>query len=122
MIRRPPRSTLFPYTTLFRSLRSPLLGPVRARLRHRPDLPELRIPIIHDRPGAALAERTQVPPQGSGEVLGGEVGIAVRAPGSLLHQLVDDPELRGVARRHLQGLRRLLALGAVAVEDRRAGP
>src|SRR5256885_12047960 len=26
MIRRPPRSTLFPYTTLFRSLRSPLLG------------------------------------------------------------------------------------------------
>src|SRR2546430_11041028 len=27
MIRRPPRSTLFPYTTLFRS--SPLRGPVR---------------------------------------------------------------------------------------------
>jgi len=29
MIRRPPRSTLFPYTTLFRS--------VPARLRHRDD-------------------------------------------------------------------------------------
>src|SRR2546430_8131229 len=26
MIRRPPRSTLFPYTTLFRSLRLPLVG------------------------------------------------------------------------------------------------
>src|SRR5437764_11800104 len=26
MIRRPPRSTLFPYTTLFRSLREPTLG------------------------------------------------------------------------------------------------
>src|SRR2546430_14743271 len=26
MIRRPPRSTLFPYTTLFRSLRAPLSG------------------------------------------------------------------------------------------------
>src|SRR2546425_5483095 len=26
MIRRPPRSTLFPYTTLFRSLESTLLG------------------------------------------------------------------------------------------------
>src|SRR5256885_10033084 len=26
MIRRPPRSTLFPYTTLFRSERQPLLG------------------------------------------------------------------------------------------------
>src|SRR2546430_5537586 len=31
MIRRPPRSTLFPYTTLFRSERQPL----RARERHR---------------------------------------------------------------------------------------
>src|SRR2546430_4921111 len=27
MIRRPPRSTLFPYTTLFRSLRRGLAGP-----------------------------------------------------------------------------------------------
>src|SRR5258706_725477 len=26
MIRRPPRSTLFPYTTLFRSLQSPLVS------------------------------------------------------------------------------------------------
>src|SRR5258705_8585198 len=32
MIRRPPRSTLFPYTTLFRS-------PARARSRHRLRLP-----------------------------------------------------------------------------------
>src|SRR5215469_18375429 len=31
MIRRPPRSTLFPYTTLFRSRRLP----VRRRVRHR---------------------------------------------------------------------------------------
>src|SRR5260370_18591040 len=42
MIRRPPRSTLFPYTTLFRSilqhqqLAVPEIDPdVRARLRHR---------------------------------------------------------------------------------------
>src|SRR5215213_12028686 len=35
MIRRPPRSTLFPYTTLFRPRR-----PARAhRERHAPDLP-----------------------------------------------------------------------------------
>src|SRR5260370_33994468 len=27
MIRRPPRSTLFPYTTLFRSVRGPEFGP-----------------------------------------------------------------------------------------------
>src|SRR2546425_3382077 len=31
MIRRPPRSTLFPYTTLFRSERRRLPGPVRAQ-------------------------------------------------------------------------------------------
>src|SRR2546430_14131370 len=31
MIRRPPRSTLFPYTTLFRSVRDPDRGGARAR-------------------------------------------------------------------------------------------
>src|SRR5688572_31161812 len=30
MIRRPPRSTLFPYTTLFRSVFFPALGPAAA--------------------------------------------------------------------------------------------
>src|SRR5258707_9559156 len=35
MIRRPPRSTLFPYTTLFRSLAPVRLGDVTAD--HRPD-------------------------------------------------------------------------------------
>src|SRR3712207_7522387 len=37
MIRRPPRSTLFPYTTLFRSRqrRQPRLRRRRARARHR---------------------------------------------------------------------------------------
>src|SRR2546430_11029958 len=32
MIRRPPRSTLFPYTTLFRSIRAIALQPVVSRL------------------------------------------------------------------------------------------
>src|SRR5256885_6304462 len=35
MIRRPPRSTLFPYTTLFRSTAARLGPPVRRRVRHR---------------------------------------------------------------------------------------
>src|SRR3712207_7071646 len=34
MIRRPPRSTLFPYTTLFRSDFAPLLPELLAHLRH----------------------------------------------------------------------------------------
>src|SRR5256885_3256468 len=37
MIRRPPRSTLFPYTTLFRSRGLNALGVAAARLRDRVD-------------------------------------------------------------------------------------
>src|SRR3712207_8980777 len=33
MIRRPPRSTLFPYTTLFRSWAVPLISPVRVTVK-----------------------------------------------------------------------------------------
>src|SRR5260221_10944124 len=36
MIRRPPRSTLFPYTTLFRSSVAPVVLPVRHPLRYGP--------------------------------------------------------------------------------------
>src|SRR5260221_10216945 len=36
MIRRPPRSTLFPYTTLFRSRPPPADPPGRERARHPP--------------------------------------------------------------------------------------
>src|SRR3712207_7116599 len=51
MIRRPPRSTLFPYTTLFRSLgvrMRPLSRTVAARLA--------RLPHRHVGPGLVLAE------------------------------------------------------------------
>src|SRR5258708_23904495 len=36
MIRRPPRSTLFPYTTLFRSYHRELIGEPCRRTRNRP--------------------------------------------------------------------------------------
>src|SRR5258708_22446108 len=36
MIRRPPRSTLFPYTTLFRSVSNERLRPRRRTRRHAP--------------------------------------------------------------------------------------
>src|SRR3989442_6334998 len=39
MIRRPPRSTLFPYTTLFRSHRLGALDRVRIVARHQHDFP-----------------------------------------------------------------------------------
>src|SRR3712207_7529305 len=59
MIRRPPRSTLFPYTTLFRSPERPRMeppGPVRLQhgdegiepLAGRPKAPAVRIRVVHD--------------------------------------------------------------------------
>src|SRR6266511_5312546 len=47
MIRRPPRSTLFPYTTLFRS-------PARPRRTRSPDGPRIRIPAPPDRKSTRL--------------------------------------------------------------------
>src|SRR3712207_7295378 len=44
MIRRPPRSTLFPYTTLFRSV---VLGGDRRRRRDAPDDQDLGVAVLH---------------------------------------------------------------------------
>src|SRR5687768_17873875 len=46
-MRRPPRSTLFPYTTLFRSTRPP---PPRPRPAPRKRRPEGREELRHDQP------------------------------------------------------------------------
>src|SRR5256885_12100308 len=48
MIRRPPRSTLFPYTTLFRSLLMAVQGPGQ-RLAVRPRLGVLVVVLGHHR-------------------------------------------------------------------------
>src|SRR5579871_7001827 len=52
MIRRPPRSTLFPYTTLFRSLRAGVEGgacraPRCSPRRHAPDRKSTRLNSSH---------------------------------------------------------------------------
>src|SRR5687768_18314034 len=63
MIRRPPRSTLFPYTTLFRS--PPDAGPQRRRDGHHPL--QRRPPAArHGRPGVRHRVR------GPGGLLGGD--------------------------------------------------
>src|SRR2546425_7812169 len=43
MIRRPPRSTLFPYTTLFRSMGRHIKAAVRAKARYSPSTPMARV-------------------------------------------------------------------------------
>src|SRR2546422_4180497 len=63
MIRRPPRSTLFPYTTLFRSRRSPVLWRSSLRVvprapsagpRARPATPDRRSSSSRDRKSTRL--------------------------------------------------------------------
>src|SRR3712207_8432012 len=57
MIRRPPRSTLFPYTTLFRSVVLPDAEGVQAHAVGELDLlQELRHPVLgpHDLPGGRV--------------------------------------------------------------------
>src|SRR2546422_3110479 len=54
MIRRPPRSTLFPYTTLFRSL-MPMLDPVFPSLPAPEDISPLELAVeIEDRKSTRL--------------------------------------------------------------------
>src|SRR5229473_6825965 len=55
MLRRPPRSTLFPYTTLFRS---PPCPPAGAKLRRRGDRPRTRAPRPARGPGRRSEEHT----------------------------------------------------------------
>src|SRR2546423_8113292 len=59
MIRRPPRSTLFPYTTLFRSLRPALrlARLLRSAARQPPSLPRPRPDAAQDRRRGARAPR-----------------------------------------------------------------
>src|SRR2546427_6401346 len=56
MIRRPPRSTLFPYTTLFRSLAAPSFTPLMERWRVRQVAEDLQATIYFAR-SEALKDR-----------------------------------------------------------------
>src|SRR2546427_3442677 len=61
MIRRPPRSTLFPYTTLFRSRPGHGRKPPRIRcvhLRAKPGFQARRL-VANQRQGAAPAKRSE---------------------------------------------------------------
>src|SRR5256886_13692178 len=73
MIRRPPRSTLFPYTTLFRSDVDGVLGQLRS--------------LRHDRAGP-LRDAAQL-----NDALGQEVDVLERGVMQLVEQLVERDEL-----------------------------
>src|SRR5256885_11380372 len=59
MIRRPPRSTLFPYTTLFRSVVAQLLAVAQARAvaQHHPGMRAQHGNVVGDGLGIGRADR-----------------------------------------------------------------
>src|SRR5260370_22802817 len=59
MIRRPPRSTLFPYTTLFRSLFNLVHRTAAAGPRRSGDRPAMRYDLVLRSRRAVLPEGTQ---------------------------------------------------------------
>src|SRR2546425_5913561 len=77
MIRRPPRSTLFPYTTLFRSLVELKLQveELRRRLEERPQ----RVEVIEVGPGSSVA--APLPVEVEGEPAGEKEGEVVYRAG-----------------------------------------
>src|SRR3712207_6873993 len=77
MIRRPPRSTLFPYTTLFRSLDLELLD------RQALDQLVLR---VEDRVLAGVRRESQAEPAGAGA----DLGETLRARPRLVAELRQD--------------------------------
>src|SRR3989441_4892974 len=101
MIRRPPRSTLFPYTTLFRSLVAHALQNVL--VRQRPDADEGDLPLQTgvaprleqarpEAPGVARVHALDVSPQ-RGRVPRTILDVQ-RRPDSLTHlpaDLLEDP-------------------------------
>src|SRR3712207_6872359 len=76
MIRRPPRSTLFPYTTLFRSDEHPLAALAAPARRPRNDgaapvrRPDMAVPQLAQRAQGARSRR---------HLRGGHVDVAVRS-------------------------------------------
>src|SRR5690349_22722191 len=65
MIRRPPRPTLFPYTTLFRSLADPRARvPLSRSARDAPPKTTTQVRSARPRRGAALADRSPLPQVG----------------------------------------------------------
>src|SRR5216683_5673554 len=87
MIRRPPRSTLFPYTTLFRSLRPHPRGAVGDGLRpagggaHPATPGTVRFPVGASLPGGAVTVNGPAGgPAARGAVVAGLAGLVLVFP------------------------------------------
>src|ERR1035438_6987655 len=85
MIRRPPRSTLFPYTTLFRSHPSPA-GPCRRRARGGPHVARRRDRSSRSLPNRARSARRLSPARRQGQRHAETSGLPPQTAGAALHR------------------------------------
>src|SRR2546426_12103770 len=76
MIRRPPRSTLFPYTTLFRSQRQPEVGDAEAAVGLDQHVFRLQVAVNQAHAVGVLERRECFVEQSLGLVQGEEIGRA----------------------------------------------
>src|SRR5256886_15163038 len=86
MIRRPPRSTLFPYTTLFRSSKGPAVRATRAQADRQLYKQAIRA-ILENQPNLALFQQEAADLILDGQKVRGVVtvtGIAFEAPAVVL--------------------------------------
>src|SRR2546422_5908684 len=116
MIRRPPRSTLFPYTTLFRST-APSATAISDRRTGGTQQALLRAAPIRTRRGRAAmvaAVRIEVPGRRVGQ-LGFEHGIQPAAAGGVAHRCDDLDPAAQVARAPVGGAD--VGLGGAAVGE-----
>src|SRR2546427_6264475 len=84
MIRRPPRSTLFPYTTLFRSVREEGLVVEIERRAEAGARPVPLVQLLEPQPGGRPARAPPVPQVGRVE----PAPFRVRAPGEVSQEAV----------------------------------
>src|SRR2546426_2438152 len=91
MIRRPPRSTLFPYTTLFRSP-SPENPPgTKSPKQNQKDAGERGTPVLLVGIGAEEDEAVLLGDEAPAGALGGAAGLRVGLPRRLEQRPVDEP-------------------------------
>src|SRR5256886_16001880 len=95
MIRRPPRSTLFPYTTLSRSRFAAVGDANRAAAGDHRRVLEERLDDQHQ--AVALQDRIGIHPADPGVMRDVDPGVDGIAPPALF--LVDDPQARSEERR-----------------------
>src|SRR3989449_3743346 len=100
MIRRPPRSTLFPYTTLFRSLHLDGHGPEFHPDREGFERLEIQVVKLRDRARAQGDFVHGAVVRSEDELVLDEVELHVERPGPVRHRAGREPA-RGDVQRHL---------------------